>query len=155
MLIIHLGLYDCGFTEVLGWIIHYVLFIHVNTYIPKEFVHFQQEMVIICNKNNKILYTHTHTHFSYIERQIHNCGWGSPDYPERTDEHSENMLHTERLLLVGLNPGSSWCETKPNQTKNNNKKGQSLLHLVQFKHVESFLITYRQEAFKCSYSNRK
>lgn len=100
-------------------------------------------------------YIHTHTHFSYIERQIHNCGWGSPDYPERTDEHSENMLHTERLLLVGLNPGSSWCETKPNQTKNNNKKGQSLLHLVQFKHVESFLITYRQEAFKCSYSNRK
>lgn len=100
-------------------------------------------------------YIHTHTHFSYIERQIHNCGWGSPDYPERTDEHSENMLHTERLLLVGLNPGSSWCETKPNKTKNNNKKGQSLLHLVQFKHVESFLITYRQEAFKCSYSNRK
>lgn len=34
------------------------------------------------------------------------------------------MLHTERLLLVGLNPGSSWCETKPNkQTKKQQQKG--------------------------------
>lgn len=44
--------------------------IHVNTYILKEFVHFQQETVIIYNKNNKILHTHTHKLYRETDLQL-------------------------------------------------------------------------------------
>lgn len=126
--------------------------IHVNTYILKEFVHFQQETVIIYNKNNKILHTHTHKLYRETDLQLWLRKprlpgvnrWAQGQYAPHRKAPPGGF--EPRIILV-------WNQTK--QTKNNNKKGQSLLHLVQFKHVESLLITYRQEAFKCSYSNRK
>lgn len=103
------------------------------------------------------IHTHTHTHILVISRDRFTTVAEEAQITRREQMSTVRICSTQK--------GSSWWvwtqdhlgvkPNKTNKTKNNNKKGQSLLHLVQFKHVESFLITYRQEAFKCSYSNRK